>query len=184
MAEPTPQASPAYLSGAFDTSEAQPSNFQAPSLVPTLLNITFSLTFVLVLIYVAYWLLRRFRAGQGLRGPGDSEGSIRVLEKMQIDARNSLAVVEMGGEIYFLGLGQDVQLLSRVSSEAAVQKIRDAAPSPGALLNFQEQLERVGVHLRREQWKRNKQDLRSKVGDLETQIERLKPSSKKKEKEA
>jgi flagellar biogenesis protein FliO len=184
MADSAPATSGSgYLSGSLASVEGQPGSFETPSLIPTLLNIALSLAFVLTLIYVVNWLVKRWRAGKGIRTEHDPEGVIQVLEKKWLDPKRGLAVVEMGGEIYFLGLGDEVTLLSRVNEEAAVAKIKDAAPSPGGILNFQEQLERVGVHLRREQWKRSKQDLRSNVSELEQQIERLKPSSRKKESE-
>jgi flagellar protein FliO/FliZ len=181
MANSTPSATPEYLSGSLASVEGQQGAFESPSLFPTLLNIVLSLIFVLVLIYVVNWLLRRWRAGQGVRVGSDTEGVVQVLEKTWLDPKRGLAVVEMGGEIYFLGLGENVSLISRVSEEAVVAKIKAAAPSPGGLLSFQEQLERVGVHLRREQWKRSKQDLKTNADELGRQIERLKPGTRKKE---
>lgn len=156
--------------------------FEAPSLLPTLFNLVFSLAFVLLLIYLAYWLLRRWRAGQGVVEPGKEEGLIHVLEKNYVDNKHGLAVVEMGGEVYFIGLGMggEISLLSRITDPQAVEKIKASAPAgPGALLGFKEQFERVGVHLRREQWKRNKQDLKAQADALDTQIGRLKPAKKK-----
>jgi flagellar protein FliO/FliZ len=168
-----------YLSSSLGSIEGQPASFEAPSLFPTLLNIALSLAFVVTLIYVANWLLKRWRAGQGIRAGNDPQGVVKVLEKTWLDNKRALAVVEMGESVYFLGLGEDVSLLSRVDDPALVAKIKDAAPSPGGLLNFQEQLERVGLHLRREQWKRNKEDLKANSEELGRQIERLKPGKKK-----
>jgi flagellar biogenesis protein FliO len=175
-----PSTTPGYLSGSLGTLEGgQAASFEAPSLIPTLLNVGLSLAFVVTLIYVVNWLLRRWRAGRGIREGNEAQGVVQVLEKTWIDNKRGLAVVEMGGEVYFLGLGDDVSLLSKVSDPAAVAKIRDAAPSPGGLLNFQEQLEKVGVHLRREQWKKNRQDLKSNAAELDKQIEKLKPTKRK-----
>jgi flagellar biogenesis protein FliO len=153
--------------------------FQAPSLAPTLLNIALSLVFVVALFYVAIWVYRRLRASQGVTTGTEGQGAVRVLEKAWLDAKRGLAVVEMGGEAYFLGLGEDVTLLARITGEEEVAKIRESAPRQGGLLNFQEQLERVGVHLKREQWKRSKQDLKSSSAELGEQIERIKPARKK-----
>jgi flagellar biogenesis protein FliO len=173
---------PGYLSGSLKNIEAQPGAFEAPSLLPLLFNLVLSLAFVLLLIYLAYWLLRRWRAGQGVADPGKEEGLIHVLEKNYVDNKHGLAVVEMGGEVYFigLGLGGDITLLSRIIDPAAVEKIKAAAPaSPGGLLDFREQFEKVGIHLRREQWKKSKQDLKAQSVALDTQIGRLKPAKKK-----
>lgn len=173
---------PGYLSGSLKNFEGQATTFEAPSLLPTLFNLVFSLAFVLLLIYLAYWLLRRYRAGQGVTEAGAEDGLIHVLEKNYVDNKHGLAVVEMGGEVYFLGLGLggDISLLSRITDPQAVEKIKSAATlSPGALLSFKEQFERVGIHLRREQWKKSKQDLKAQADALDTQIGRLKPTKKK-----
>ena len=177
MLTPTPVTG--YLSGSLNSLDAQPTAFQAPSLLPTLFNLVFSLAFVLLLIYLAYWLLKRWRASQGVAEPGKEQGIIHVLEKNYVDNKHGLAVLEMGGEIYFVGLGEEISLLARISDPATVEKIKDAAPVPGGLLGFREQFERVGVQLRREQWKKSKQDLRSQADALGEQIGRLKPSKKK-----
>ena len=179
MLTPTPE----YLSGSLKTFEGQPTTFETPSLLPMLFNLVFSLAFVLLLIYLTYWLLKRWRAGQGALEPDKDEGLIHVLEKNFIDSKHSLAVVEMGGEVYFIGLGLagEISLLSRIDDSVAVEKIKAAAPSksPGGLLSFKEQFERVGIHLRREQWKKSKQDLKAQADALDTQIGRLKPAKKK-----
>ncbi len=151
-----------------------------PSLVPTLISVFLSLAFVVLLIYAVYWLLRRWRATQGLApATAGEQGIIKVLEKNYVDNRRGVAVVEMGGEAFFIGLGEDVTLLARISDPEAVEKLRQSAPTPGGFLNFQEHLERVGVHLRRDQWKKSKQDLKSQTAQLDDQIGRLKPTKKK-----
>jgi flagellar biogenesis protein FliO len=177
-----PAATPSYLSASLGGLESRSaSNFEAPSLFPTLLNIALSLAFVVTLIYVVNWLLRRWKASRGERQAGDpaNAGVVTVLEKTWLDNKRGLAVVEMGGEALLLGLGENVTLLAKVSDEAAVAKIREAAPSPGGLLNFQEQLERVGIQLRRQEWKRSKASLKSDADAIGEQIAKLKPSKKK-----
>lgn len=175
----SPAATPGYLSGSLGTIEGQPTSFEAPSLFPTLVNIALSLAFVVTLIYVVNWLLKRWKAGQGERTGADPQGVVQVLEKTWLDNKRGLAVVEMGGEVYFLGLGEDVSLIAQVSDPARISRIRDSAPVRGSLLNFQEQFERVGVALRREQWKRSKQDLKSNAAELDETMQRLKPRAKK-----
>ena len=170
---------PGYLSNSLSGFEGQPTAFEAPSLLPTLLNTGLSVLFVSLLVYLVYWLLRRWRAVQGVDGPGREEGLIHVLEKNYVDAKHGLAVVEMAGEVYMLGLGDEVSLLARISDPAAVEKIKASAPIPGGLLGFREQFERIGSQLRRDQWKKSKQALRTQTEALGEQIERLKPSRKK-----
>ena len=172
-------SSAAYLGAPLNTLESQSSQFEAPSLLPTIFSVVTSLAFVVLLIYVVYWALRRFRAGQGISSGREAQGLIHVLEKTYFDAKRGLAVVEMNGEVFFVGLADDVTLLSHIKDPDVVARLKDSAPSPGGLLGFQEQLERVGVHLRREQWKRSKEDLRTQAEALGAQIERIKPSKKK-----
>jgi flagellar protein FliO/FliZ len=172
---PTPE----YLSSSLNSLQGQPTSFDTPSLLPTLLNLVLSLAFVLLLVYLAYWLLRRWRLSQGLSATAEATGLIHVLEKSYVDNRHGMAVIEMGGNIYFVGLGETLTLLDKVSDPDTVEKIKQAAPSPGGLLGFREQFDRVGTALRRQQWAKSKQDLRAQADDLENQINRLKSGKKK-----
>lgn len=177
MTTPTP----GYLSGSLSGLEGKPTAFEAPSLIPTLFNVAVSLALVVLLIYLVYWALRRLKSQGGGGMMGRPQGLIQVLEKTQLGQKHALAVVEMGSEIYFLGLGEDVSLLSKVSDPAAVDRLRSQAPVPGGLLDFKEHLERIGVQLKREQWKKSKQDLRHQASDLEHQVELLRKREKDKE---
>lgn len=162
-----------YLSdelGKMDPANAQ--DLAAPSLLPTLLNVVFSLVFVVALVLLAYWLLLKWRSRQGLE-PGSKVGLIRVLERQFIDAKHGVAVVEVGDEILTLGLGDGVSLLGRVSDPEAVEKLRQMAPLPISVMGFKEQLERVGLNLRKEEWGKTKQALRAQTDAMKTQTERL-----------
>ncbi len=163
-----------YLGDSLGTLETSPATFQAPSLFPTLLEVTFSLLFVVALIYGAYWILRRVRAGQGVAKPGEPVGLFRVLEKHHFDNRRGMAAVEMDNKIFLLGLGDHVTTLAEFDDPAAVERLRAAAPTPTGLLSFSESLEKIGIHVRREQWKRSKQSLKERSRDLERQVGRLK----------
>jgi flagellar biogenesis protein FliO len=166
-------AAAGYLSeelGAMDTGTAQA--LSAPSLLPTLLNVVFSLVFVVALVLLAYWCLLKWRNRQGLV-PGARVGLIRVLERQFIDAKHGVAVVEVGDEVLTLGLGDGVSLLGRVSDPEAVEKLRQMAPLPVSVMGFKEQLERVGMRLRKEEWGQAKQALRAQTEAMKTQTERL-----------
>lgn len=176
-AQPTPVGG--YLSdelGKLDASgggaAAAAAPVAAPSLLPTLLNVVFSLAFVVGLVFLAYWLLLKWRDRQGMQ-PGSKVGLIRVLERQYVDARHGVAVVEVGDEVLTLGLGEDVTLLSKVEDPAAVEKLRQAAPLPASVMGFKEQLERVGVRLRREEWGQAKQSLRNQADEMKELKKRM-----------
>jgi flagellar biogenesis protein FliO len=147
---------------------------QAPSLLPTLLNVVFSLAFVVGLVYLAYWALLKWRNRQGAPAGGQKVGLIKVLEKHYIDGRHAVAAVELGDEVVFLGLGQEVQVLSRVTDPEAVERLRQMAPLPADLLGFKEQLARVGLRMKRDEWGQAKQAIRTQAEELKEQMERMK----------
>lgn len=163
----------AYLGDELGRLDASSPAAQAPSLLPTLLNVVFSLAFVIGLVYLAYWLLLKWRNRQGV-GVGQAKvGLIKVLERHFIDGRHGVAVVEVGDEILTLGLGEDVTLLARVQDPETVEKLRQMAPLPVDLMGFKEQLERVGVRLKREEWGQTKAAVRNQADELKEQVERL-----------
>ncbi len=155
-------------SGATATAQAM----QAPSLLPTLLNVVFSLALVVGLILAAYWLLLKWRAAQGL-APGSRVGLIRVLERQYIDAKRGIAVVEVGDSVLTLGLGEDVTLLAEEADTEAVERLRRMAPAPAGVMGFKEQLRKVGLSLKREEWGRIRDDLKGTGGEIKTQSERI-----------
>jgi len=166
----------AYLGEELVKLDATAPAAQAPSLLPTLLNVAFSLAFVVGLVYVAYWLMLKWRNRQGLAAGQTKVGLIKVLERHFIDGRHGLAVVEVGDEILTLGLGEDVTLLARVSDPEAVERMRKMAPSPANLMGFKEQLERVGVRLKREEWGQTKAAVKNQADELKEQVERMRRS--------
>ncbi len=133
----------------------------------------FSLAFVVGLIYLAYWLLLRWRNRQGLSAAAERVGLIRVLEKHYIDANHGVAAVELGDEVVYLGLGSEVTLLGKVSDPEAVERLRAQAPLPSSFLGFQEQFSRVGAKLKQEEWASTKKSLKTQADELKQQIERL-----------
>jgi flagellar biogenesis protein FliO len=146
---------------------------QAPSLLPTLLNVAFSLAFVVGLVYVAYWLLLKWRNRQGAPAGESKVGLIKVLEKHHIDGRHLVAAVELGDEVLFLGLGNEVTVLSRIQDPEAVERLKQMAPLPADFLGFKEQLARVGLKMKREEWGQAKQALHTQAEELKEQMERM-----------
>jgi flagellar protein FliO/FliZ len=174
----TPQAG-GYLSdelGKLDSGAAASAPaaapVSAPSLLPTLLNVAFSLAFVVGLVFLAYWLLLKWRDRQGISA-GPKAGLIKVLERQYIDVRHSVAVVEVGEEILTLGLGEDVRLLVRTTDPESVERMRQQAPLPASVMGFKEQLERVGMRLRKEEWGQAKQALRTQADEMRALKERM-----------
>jgi flagellar protein FliO/FliZ len=147
---------------------------QAPSLLPTLLNVTFSLAFVVGLVYLAYWLLLKWRDRQGLGAGVERVGLIKVLERQSLDGRHSLAVVEVGDKVLTLGLSDQVTLLDTVDDPEQVERLKQMAPLPASLVGFKEQLQRVGMKLKREQWGQAKQAMRTQAEEMEEQMRQLK----------
>jgi flagellar biogenesis protein FliO len=170
-----PAPTPAYLAAELGQIGAGPLGQPAatPSLLPTLLNVAFSLAFVVGLVYLAYWLLLKWRNRQGLTNNAEKVGLIKVLERHYVDASHSLAVVEMGEEILYLGLAGEVTLLGKVSDPETIERLRSLAPLPATFMGFQEQLSRVGARLKQEEWSSTKKSLRTQADDLKQQIERL-----------
>jgi len=155
------------------TAGASAQALEVPSLLPTLLQVAFALGFVIALVLLVYWLLLRWRDRQGLE-PGLKVGLIKVLERQFIDGRHGVAVVEVGDEVLVLGLGDEVTLLATVTEPEAVERLRQMAPLPASVMGFKEQLERVGLRLKREEWGQAKRSLRTQADEMKEQMERLK----------
>jgi flagellar biogenesis protein FliO len=147
---------------------------QAPSLLPTLLNVLFSLGFVVGLVYLAYWLLLKWRDRQGLAAGVERVGLIKVLERQSLDGRHSVAVVEVGDKVLTLGLSDRVTLLDTVDDPEQVERLKQMAPLPASIVGFKEQLQRVGLKLKREQWGQAKQAMRTQAEEMEEQMRQLK----------
>ena len=173
------QPTPGYLSGSINAFEKQGTGFEAPSLLPSLMPIALSLAFVVLLIYLVLWAVKRWRSGQGISSGREAEALIQVLEKTWLDTQPGLVLVEMGGELYFLGFGQDISLLSRIDNPVLVAEIKERVSQKTGLLGFPERFDKIGSVLRREQWKKSKQDLNNQKFEIEQQISRLKPAKKK-----
>ncbi|PQP80621.1 flagellar protein [Paenibacillus sp. PCH8] len=91
---------------------------------------------VLVVILVLIVYLIRFlnkRNQQWFRN-----GTIRILGGVGLGQNKSLQIIEIGGSVYLLGVGEDIQLVDKVSDLEEAQRIinsfeRDAAAQQGSL---------------------------------------------------
>jgi flagellar biosynthetic protein FliO len=139
-----------------------------------------SLAVVVLLIYGAAWLLRRWRGSRpgGAEAAGTSDRLIQIMDRRYLDSKRGLAVVDMGGEVLFLGLGEDVTLLHRVADKTKAEELRQSAASQAFFKGFPQQLERVSSLLRSNQWKKNRQSLKSQAEFVREQTEKLKPLSR------
>jgi flagellar protein FliO/FliZ len=81
------------------------------------------LIFVLILIIGLIYLLVKFmaRKNQSLFG----KRTVRVLSGVQLAANKSLQIVEIGGTVYVLGVGEDVQLIDKITDPESVKAIND-----------------------------------------------------------
>jgi flagellar protein FliO/FliZ len=163
----------AYLESELNAVSSTAAAGQGFSMWGELLQVGLSLVFVVGLVYVAYWLMLKWRNRQGAPTGPEKVGLIKVLEKHHIDGQHALAAVEIGDEVVFLGLGQDVTVLSRVSDPEAVERLRQMAPLPADFLGFKEQLARVGLRMKREEWGQAKEAMRTQAEELKEQMERL-----------
>lgn len=179
-AKPTETGS--YLADSLGQVQNPPVPVGAPSLLPTLLNIAVSLIVVILLVYAVAWLLRQWL---GARRSGDVQGQsdrlIQILDRRYLDSKRGLAVVDMGGEVLFLGLGEEVTLLHRVDDPARAEELRQSATSQKFFKGFPQQFDKISSMLRTNQWKKNRQSLKSQSDFVKEQTERLKPLSRKDE---
>ena len=171
---PTPE----FLSESLRGIEVGQNAFQSPDVLPTFFEVTASLGLVLVLIYLLYWALRRWQTKSGLNGY-DQQGLIKILEKNYIDNRRGVAVVDIGGTIYYLGLGEDVTLLGQVSDQEEAEKIRGQAPNPGGFAAFPQQMERVADYLRRNQVEKSRDTLQGEAEAMKGRAGRIKNRNRK-----
>lgn len=153
---------------------AAAAEIEAPSLLWTLLDIGGSLLVVVGIIYLAYWLLLKWRDKQGLSAGIDRVGLIKVLERQSLDARHGIAVVEVGDKVLTLGLGDQITLLDSIDDPAQVERLRQQAPLPASIMGFKEQLQRVGMKMKKEEWSQTKSVLREQGQELEEQMQKLK----------
>jgi flagellar biogenesis protein FliO len=177
--EPAATPAPDYLSRPLvelQKNSAVPA--EAPSLLPVLLNIVFSLAIVLLVLYGFMWLLKRFMASRGAALPsseaGESDALIRILEHRYFDSKRGLAVVDMAGEVLLLGLGEQVTLLSKISDSKRAAEVKNRAVNKGFMQGFSQQFDKIGTYLRRNQAQKARQTLKQTSEMIRDKTDRLK----------
>jgi flagellar biogenesis protein FliO len=148
---------------------------EAPSLLPTLLNIGLSLVIVLLLAYLFLWLLKRWQASRQASGDlsGADDQPLRVLDRTWIDNKRGVALVEAAGEILVIGIGDDVTLLSKISEPSQVERLRSSSGKPSLLGAFPQQFDKVASLLRQKQWSKNRKTLKVQADQLKDQTEKM-----------
>lgn len=98
-------------------------SFQQPSYSLEFFKLFFSLAFILALIY----LLFRFLAKKN----GFIRSNVfQVLGGIPLGQNKSVQVVEIGGKIYILGVGQDIRLIQVIEDQEDVLRITDSITTP------------------------------------------------------
>lgn len=98
--------------------------FLAEANTPSYTNLLFGTGGVLGLIVGSFMLFRRFGAGAagGFKGNGRL---IRTLHRSYIAPKQSLALVEVAGEVLVLGLsGQNISMLTKLEDTSALEQLR------------------------------------------------------------
>ncbi len=110
-----------------------------PEGVGTGVNYYFQLVWVIVVLAVILVLivyLIRFLNKRNQRW--FRNGTIRILGGVGLGPNKSLQIIEIGGSVYLLGVGDDIQLVDKVSDLEEAQRIidsfeRDASAQQGSL---------------------------------------------------
>lgn len=146
-AEPVVSSAPAGDDAAQLTSE--PSTPDAMSQVPEMSHqlgsssyigqIIFSLIFVLILIFVGAWLMKRFGRVQGVAGD-----AMKVLSVMSVGQKERIVLMQVGQEQYLVGVTTaKISLLQKLETPIEVSSASQL-PNAGAFANrLQEALART-----------------------------------------
>lgn len=103
-----------------------------PDLAGGISQMLLALGLVLALVLALYWLARRFLPGAA--GLGQASG-LRVLGRLALGPKKSLALVEVGKRVLVLGLAeQGVNLLATIDDPAEIAALDAAKPAFGLAL--------------------------------------------------
>lgn len=99
----------AQMEDAMSNDEFTSSLGDSSDLISSLLKVIFVLIIIIGLIYfILKFMARKNQSWFGKR-------SVRVLSGVQLAPNKSLQIVEVGGSVYVLGVGEDVRLLDKIS---------------------------------------------------------------------
>ncbi|WP_440119795.1 flagellar biosynthetic protein FliO [Paenibacillus sp. QZ-Y1] len=124
------------------------------------INYYFQLIWVIVVLAVILVLivyLIRFLNKRNQRLFRD--GTIRILGGVGLGQNKSLQIIEIGGSVYLLGVGDDIQLVDKVSDLEEAQRIidsfeRDASAQHGSLSPL---IKKLAARLRKDEPPREKE---------------------------
>jgi Flagellar biogenesis protein len=136
------------------------------------------LIFVLILIIALIYLLVKFmaRRNQNLFG----KRPVKVLSGVQLAAGKSLQIVEIGGTVYVLGVGEDVRLIDKITDKETARaimeqyQIQDSGVMPSVINNWLTRLRNRGNHEQDHLPGSSFQDLlRERLGHVEGQQQKI-----------
>jgi len=134
--------------------------------------------FVLILIIGLIYLLVKFmaRKNQNLFG----KRTVRVLSGVQLAANKSLQIVEIGGTVYVLGVGEDVRLIDKITDPEAAKavieqfQVQDSGAMPSVINNWLTRLRNRGEKQHDHLAGPSFQDLlRERLGHVEGQQQKI-----------
>lgn len=107
------------FSGAY-AAEKTPSSFLTTTPEPShyIVQIVLSLVFILVIIFVSAWLLKRFSAFSGVTG-----GHLKVISALGVGQREKILVIQVGEEQLLLGVTtSQVTLLHKLEEKLEMKE--------------------------------------------------------------
>lgn len=122
------------------TQAPAPADDGGPSLGWMLLRTLVVLALVVALIYLTLnWGLRKLMGVKGL--PGQGSGVVKVMERIPLDPKRSLFVIQVAEEYLLLGGGEGaVNLLAKIDREAMEKIKAERASRPQPLSPFLQKL--------------------------------------------
>ena len=101
------------------------------TLMSTGMRMVVMLSLVLALIFVIFFLFKKFVLKNTLFGGG--EKIIKVLSTGYLAPKKNIALVEVAGEILVLGISNDnISLLANIDDEHRIERIKNSQSKPGA----------------------------------------------------
>lgn len=101
------------------------------SLMSTGMRMVVMLFLVLALIFIIFFLFKKFVLKNTLFGGG--EKIIKVLSTGYLAPKKNIALVEVAGEILVLGISNDnISLLANIDDEHRIERIKNSQNKPGA----------------------------------------------------
>ena len=118
-----------FLGDALAAVQAGRAPAREPGAFVLIFSVLWKLLFVLGLIWVMVWLLRRTLRPGGIAHPGG--GPVRVLASTHLDARHAVYLLEIGQRMLVVGAGGDsLTLLAEIVTPAEQATLRETLREP------------------------------------------------------